>query len=82
MCAWVGPKMCLKRVLFHPQAGYMLGTGVMVGLPGQTLHDLAGDVMFFRDVKADMIGGWCLGGRQAEVGEAGVGEAGQGGGGA
>lgn len=34
----------------------MLGTGVMVGLPGQTLHDLAGDVMFFRDIKADMIG--------------------------
>ena len=28
----------------------------MVGLPGQTLRDLAGDVMFFRDLGADMIG--------------------------
>ncbi|KAG2427922.1 hypothetical protein HXX76_011909 [Chlamydomonas incerta] len=48
-----------RRVPAHlnlKKAGYMLGTGVMVGLPGQTLHNLAGDVMFFRDVKADMIG--------------------------
>ena len=28
----------------------------MVGLPGQTLRDLAGDVIFFRDLGADMIG--------------------------
>lgn len=28
----------------------------MVGLPGQTLRDLAGDVLFFRDLGADMIG--------------------------
>lgn len=33
----------------------------MVGLPGQTLRDLAGDVMFFRDLGADMIG--MVGGR-------------------
>lgn len=37
-----------------------IGTGVMVGLPGQSLRDLAGDIMFFRDLGADMIGmvGW------------------------
>ncbi len=34
----------------------MLGTGVMVGLPGQTLRDLAGDVLFFKELHADMIG--------------------------
>ena len=39
------------------KVGYMIGTGVMVGLPGQTLRDLAGDIVFFRDIKANMIGG-------------------------
>ena len=33
-----------------------VGTGVMVGLPGQTLRDLAGDILFFRSLGADMIG--------------------------
>ncbi len=28
----------------------------MVGLPGQTFKDLANDLHFFRDIKADMIG--------------------------
>lgn len=28
----------------------------MVGLPGQTLRDLAGDLHFFRGLGADMIG--------------------------
>ena len=36
--------------------GYHVGTGVMIGLPGQTLDDLVDDVLFFRDVGADMIG--------------------------
>ncbi len=36
--------------------GYQLGTGVMIGVPGQTLDDLAADVAFFRDIDADMIG--------------------------
>ncbi|KAG2449994.1 hypothetical protein HYH02_000098 [Chlamydomonas schloesseri] len=51
--SWHTRVECLRNL---KKAGYMLGTGVMVGLPGQTLHDLAGDVMFFRDIKADMIG--------------------------
>ena len=33
--------------------GFQLGTGVMVGLPGQTNADLAGDVEFFR--KASLV---------------------------
>ena len=38
-------------------AGLQLGTGVMVGLPGQTLADLAGDVAFFREVRGEEEGG-------------------------
>jgi biotin synthase len=37
-------------------AGFMVGTGVMIGLPGQTLDMLADDVAFFRDHPIDMIG--------------------------
>jgi len=36
--------------------GYRVGTGVMIGFPGQSLDDLADDLLFFRDVGADMIG--------------------------
>ena len=36
--------------------GYVTGTGVMIGLPGQTVEDLARDIVFFGDEKADMIG--------------------------
>jgi biotin synthase len=36
--------------------GYQLGTGVMVGLPGQTEADLADDILFFEEIDADMIG--------------------------
>lgn len=28
----------------------------MVGLPGQTLRDLAGDIRFFKELNANMIG--------------------------
>jgi biotin synthase len=37
-------------------AGYQLGTGVMIGLPGQTVEQLARDIIFFREIDADMIG--------------------------
>lgn len=36
--------------------GYVTGTGVMIGLPGQTFGDLARDVTFFRDERVDMVG--------------------------
>ncbi|HEY0283282.1 MAG TPA: [FeFe] hydrogenase H-cluster radical SAM maturase HydE [Rhizomicrobium sp.] len=38
------------------EIGYQVGTGVMIGLPGQTLDDLAGDIMFFAKHDIDMIG--------------------------
>ena len=37
-------------------AGYQVGTGVMIGLPGQTLADLAADIRFFAGRDIDMIG--------------------------
>ena len=36
--------------------GYQVGTGVMIGLPFQTLDDLANDLLFFRDFDIDMCG--------------------------
>jgi len=36
--------------------GYITGTGVMIGLPGQTLADLANDIVFFGNENVDMVG--------------------------
>jgi len=36
--------------------GYQVGTGVMIGLPGQTEDDLANDILFYEAIDADMIG--------------------------
>jgi len=36
--------------------GYVTGTGVMIGLPGQTVADLANDIVFFGDENVDMVG--------------------------
>ncbi|MBN1981500.1 MAG: [FeFe] hydrogenase H-cluster radical SAM maturase HydE [Chitinivibrionales bacterium] len=36
--------------------GFQVGTGVMIGLPGQTIPMLADDILFFRDQDVDMIG--------------------------
>ncbi len=44
---------CLKMLR---QIGYQVGTGVMIGLPGQTLEDLADDILFFDTLDIDMIG--------------------------
>jgi biotin synthase len=38
------------------ETGYQIGTGVMIGLPFQTLEDLADDLQFFRDTDIDMCG--------------------------
>jgi biotin synthase len=36
--------------------GYQTGTGVMIGLPFQTIDDLAGDLLFMKDFNIDMCG--------------------------
>jgi biotin synthase len=35
---------------------YEVGTGIMVGLPGQTVDSIADDILFFKEIDADMIG--------------------------
>jgi biotin synthase len=37
-------------------ANYQVGTGVMIGLPFQTLEDLADDLLFMQDIDIDMVG--------------------------
>jgi biotin synthase len=44
---------CLENI---KKAGYQLGTGVMIGLPGQTFEDMANDLLFIRQIDADMVG--------------------------
>jgi len=38
------------------KVGYQVGTGVMMGLPGQTAEMLADDIIFFKKQDIDMIG--------------------------
>jgi biotin synthase len=44
---------CLRDIA---EAGYQLGSGILVGLPGQTTLDLADDLLFLREAGVDMIG--------------------------
>ena len=37
-------------------SGYQVGTGIMVGLPGQSIEDIANDILFFYDRDIDMLG--------------------------
>ena len=36
--------------------GYEVGTGCLVGLPNQTTESLADDILFFKEIQADMVG--------------------------
>ena len=36
--------------------GYEVGTGCLIGLPGQTVETLARDILFFQEIDADMVG--------------------------
>jgi len=38
------------------KVGYQVGTGVMEGLPGQSIENLADDILFFYDEDVDMLG--------------------------
>jgi biotin synthase len=38
------------------ELGYQVGSGVMIGIPGQTYEDLAHDIQFFAELDLDMIG--------------------------
>ncbi len=38
------------------RAGFRVGTGVMIGLPGQSIENLADDLLFISELPADMCG--------------------------
>lgn len=46
----------LEALQFLRETGYQVGTGVMIGLPFQTVDDLAGDLLFFKKTDIDMCG--------------------------
>lgn len=44
---------CLKDLR---KLGFEVGTGCLVGLPEQTIESLADDILFFKEINADMVG--------------------------
>jgi biotin synthase len=50
----VSDRLAILRQL--RQIGYEIGSGVMVGIPGQTYHSLANDLQLFAELDLDMIG--------------------------
>ncbi len=44
---------CLENL---QKIGFQTGTGIMIGLPFQTINDLADDLLFFKNRNIDMIG--------------------------
>lgn len=54
------PNMSLenrKECLYNlKQLGYETGTGSLIGLPDQTLESIAADILFYKELNADMIG--------------------------
>ena len=46
----------LRCLEYLKKTGYQVGTGVMIGLPFQTLDNLADDLIFIRNFDTDMVG--------------------------
>lgn len=46
-------KRCLRNLKV---LGYEVGTGSLIGLPNQTIESLADDILFFKQIDADMVG--------------------------
>lgn len=51
--SWDNRVRCLRDL---KELGFELGSGCLVGIPGQTIESLADDVLFFKSIDADMIG--------------------------
>lgn len=49
-------KSRVEALQYLKETGYQVGTGVMIGLPFQTLEDLANDLLFFKQLDIDMCG--------------------------
>ena len=52
-CSFERRLSCIRAL---KKLGYITGTGVMIGLPGQTIDDLAKDIVFYGDENVDMVG--------------------------
>lgn len=46
----------LESLALLRKLGYQVGTGVMIGIPGQSLEDLVRDIRLFESLDADMLG--------------------------
>ena len=46
----------LKSLQLLKEIGYQVGTGVMIGLPFQTMENLADDLLFLKQIDVDMVG--------------------------
>ncbi len=51
--SWDRRAECVRNLR---KAGLECGTGSLQGLPGQSIESLANDILFFKDVDADMVG--------------------------
>ncbi|MEG1552362.1 MAG: [FeFe] hydrogenase H-cluster radical SAM maturase HydE [Kiritimatiellia bacterium] len=46
----------LSRLQWLRELGYEVGSGIMLGLPGQTLDSVANDLLLFEKLQLDMVG--------------------------
>ena len=51
--SWQHRFECLMQI---KELGYELGSGIMIGLPGQTIDSIADDLLFLKDIGIDMAG--------------------------
>lgn len=51
--SWQRRHECLLMI---KELGYELGSGIMVGQPGQTIDSIADDLLYFKDIGIDMAG--------------------------
>ncbi len=51
--SWQHRHECLLSL---KEIGYELGSGIMVGLPGQSLESMADDLLYLKDIDVDMAG--------------------------
>ncbi|MCK9594900.1 MAG: [FeFe] hydrogenase H-cluster radical SAM maturase HydE [Candidatus Omnitrophica bacterium] len=52
-CVFSDRLRCLNQL---KELGYQVGSGIMTGLPGQTIGSIADDIFIFKDLELDMIG--------------------------
>ena len=52
-CSFERRLECIRTL---KRLGYVTGSGVMIGLPGQTVEDLARDIVFYGEERLDMVG--------------------------